>query len=514
MRCGPHPSAAVCDFAAHRCRPPNLPLVSIIRFRLHVPLCYAPPYMPAAPALKRGIRFRDLMLFYVVSGLSVRWTATAAAAGPSILVVWVAALTCFFIPLAASVMELSSRHPEEGGIYVWARAAFGDFAGFIAAWTYWMSNLPYFPGVLYFGAASALYAFGPGGRALTGSPLYFVAFALVWMAIITLLNIRGVDAGKWLNNVSSLGCFLPLTVLLVLAAISYERLGPVTHLTWAALTPHWSFDNAVFWSSVFFAFGGVEAGSAMGDEIQNPRRTIPLAILAGGSVLAFGYIAGTTALLVALPSSAVGGPDGFVNGIHELSARLGQGWLLAPVALFVGLNAVGGAAAYLSSTSRLPFVAGIDHYLPAAFGRIHPRYRTPWIALIFYGGTGMLMVLLGQAGTTVRGAYDVMVSMAIIAYFIPYLLLFASMIRLQNRPVGLEIRRVPGGKPVAIALASIGLVSTAITIVLSVIPGADETNKPLAVLKVVGSTAVLLGIGVAIFVAAHHKARRLTAARS
>jgi glutamate:GABA antiporter len=468
--------------------------------------------MPQAPALKRGIRFRDLALFYVVSGLSVRWTATAAAAGPSILIVWIAALTCFFIPLAASVMELSSRHPDEGGIYVWAREAFGDFAGFIAAWTYWMSNLPYFPGVLYFGAASALFAFGPRGRALNASPLYFVAFALVWLAIITLLNIRGVDAGKWLNNVSSLGCFLPLSVLLVLAAVSYARFGPATHFTWAALTPHWSLDNAVFWSGVFFAFGGVEAGSAMGDEIQNPRRTIPFAILVGGSVLAFGYIAGTAALLVALPSSAVGGPDGFVNGIHQLSAQLGLGWLLAPVALLVGLNSVGSAAAYLSSTSRLPFVAGIDRYLPAAFGSIHPRYRTPWVGIAVYGGAGALVALLGQAGTSVRGAYDVLVSMTIIAYFLPYLFLFAAMIRVQSRPAGPEVRRVPGGRPVATTLASVGFVSTAVTVVLSVIPGADETNKPLAVAKVVGGTIVLVGAGVAVYVASRRNAKHLTAA--
>jgi amino acid transporter len=462
--------------------------------------------MPEAPALKRGIRFRDLALFYVVSSLSVRWAATAANAGPSVLVVWVAALVCFFVPLAASVMELSSRHPEEGGIYVWSRAAFGDFAGFISAWTYSMSNLPYFPGVLYFGAASVLFAFGARGRALNSSPLYFIAFAIFWLALITLLNIRGVDVGKWLNNVSSLGSLLPLAVLLALAAVSYWRFGSATHFTWAALTPHWSMDNAVFWSSIFFAFGGVESGSAMGDEIENPRRVIPLAIVTGGSILTFGYIAGTAALLVALPSDAVGGPDGFVNGIHGLSTHLGVGWILAPIALLVGLNAVGGAAAYLSSTSRLPFVAGIDRYLPAAFGWIHPRYRTPWFAIAAYGAAGMIVALLGQAGTTVRGAYDVLVSMAVIAYFIPYLFLFAAMIRLQERPAGPEVRRVPGGKPVAIALGSLGLASTAVTIVLSTIPGADETNKPLAVAKVVGGTAVLVGAGVAIFVAARRKA--------
>src|ERR1700676_5045311 len=133
--------------------------------------------MPGSPTLKRGIRFRDLVLFYIVSGLSVRWTASAAAAGPSILLIWIAALIGFFIPLAACVMELSSRHPEEGGLYVWTREAFDPGSGFLAAWAYWMSNLPYFSGVLYFGAASCLFAFGSRGRSLVLSPLYYVAFS-------------------------------------------------------------------------------------------------------------------------------------------------------------------------------------------------------------------------------------------------------------------------------------------------------------------------------------------------
>ncbi|HEV2471395.1 MAG TPA: APC family permease [Chthonomonadales bacterium] len=457
--------------------------------------------MPGTPTLKRGLRFRDLVLFYVVSGLSVRWTASAAAAGPSILLVWLAALACFFIPLAACVMELSSRHPEEGGIYIWAREAFGSGCGFITAWTYWMSNLPYFPGALYFGAASVLFAFGENAKTLSASPAYFMAFAVFWLGAITLLNILGVNAGKWLNNVCVLGSLIPLSVLLVLAAISFARFGPVHPYALASYTPHLSLKNAIFWSTVFFAFCGVEAASAMGDEIDNPRRAIPLAILVGGSILSIGYIAGTVALLVALPPNAVAGPDGFMNGVRALCAQLHVGWLLAPMALLVGLNAVGGAAAFLSSTSRLPFVAGIDNYLPSIFGRIHPRFRTPWVAIAVYGAAGILVAMLSQAGTSVRGAYEVLVSMGIIAAFLPYAVLFASMIRLQNRPVGPDVRRVPGGKPVAVTLACLGLASTMTTIVLSVVPGADETNKALAILKVVGGTAVLVGLGVAVFVA-------------
>jgi amino acid transporter len=244
----------------------------------------------------------------------------------------------------------------------------------------------------------------------------------------------------------------------------------------------------------------------MGDEIQNPRRTIPWALLVAGFILAIGYIGGTAALLVALPSSAVGGPDGFMNGIRILSDRLGLGWLLLPMALLVALNGVGGAAGNLSATARLPFAVGVDRYLPAAFGFVHPRYRTPWVAIAAYGAAGLVFAFLGQAGTSVRGAYDVLVSLAVISLFLPYLMLFAAMIRLQSNPAGPDIRRVPGGKPVAIALASLGLLSTSITIVLSMIPGADETNKPLAVAKVLGGTIVLIGAGVAVFLVERRKA--------
>ena len=463
--------------------------------------------MPEPPALKRGIRFRDLVLFYVVTVLSVRWTAAAASAGPSILVVWVAALFCFFIPLAASVMELSSRHPEEGGIYVWTREAFGDFSGFICAWTYWMSNLPFFAAVLYFGAASALYALGPRAHRLSGSPLYYIVFSAFWLAIITLLNIRGVDVGKWLNNIGALGSLLPLTVLLLLAGASYWRFGPAISVTSSSIVPHWSLDNAVFWSNVFFAFSALEAASAMGDEIQNPRRSIPVALLVAGGVLTIGYIGGTFAFLLTLPREAVGGPDGFVTGVFLLASRLGLGWLLVPVALLVALNAVGGAAANLSSTARLPFVVGVDRYLPSAFSLIHSRYRTPWIAISVYGIAGVIVALLGQAGTTVRGAYNVLVSMSVISLFIPYLFLFGAMIRMQSRPAPIEAHRVPGGRPVAILLASIGLISTAATIILSAIPGTDETNKPLAVAKVLGGTAALVGLGVAVFLFSRWKTR-------
>ena len=81
------------------------------------------------PSLRRVLRVRDLVLFYVTAVLGMRWVATAAAAGPSALLIWVLPACCLFVPLAFTVIELTSRYPDEGGIYVWARHAFGGFAG-------------------------------------------------------------------------------------------------------------------------------------------------------------------------------------------------------------------------------------------------------------------------------------------------------------------------------------------------------------------------------------------------
>src|SRR5246127_2457 len=202
----------------------------------------------ALTGLKRSLRFRDLTLFYIVSGLSIRWIATAAAAGASTLLIWVFALVCFFVPLAGCVMELSSRYPDEGGLYVWTREAFGAFSGFLAAWTYWMSNLPYFAAVLYFGAGSALFAFGAHGQRLGGGNKYFFAFSLFWLTVITVTNILGTDAGKWLNNIGSFGSIIPISLLLLLGGISAVRFGSVTSFRPHELVRPFNVKNAIFWS--------------------------------------------------------------------------------------------------------------------------------------------------------------------------------------------------------------------------------------------------------------------------
>jgi amino acid transporter len=441
----------------------------------------------------------DTTLFLVVAVASPRWIATAAAAGPSSLLIWVAALVTFFVPLAFTVLELSSRHPEEGGIYVWTKAAFGDFAGFMTGWMYWASNLVYFPGLLYFTAANALPLAGARGAALADDPPWIMGISLAALALSLALNLRGLTVGKWLHNVGAVATWVPVAVLAGLAALAIARFGPANEFHGAVLLPATGLEDVIFWSTIAFAFSGLEAASLMGGEIEGARTTLPRAILVSGAIITAIYLLGTAAMLVTLPRAEVSSLQGLVQAIGRAGDRLALpalGWIAAA---FMTLSNVGGVSAWLAAAGRLPFVAGLDRHLPPAFGRLHPRWGTPAVALWVQAAGAAGFIVIGQAGASVRAAYDALVGMAVIVYFVPYLFMFATLIRVQGRPAGPGVRRVPGGPVVAVTLAVLGLATTGISIALALMPPAGAADPALAVLRVALPSGALLAVGVLLY---------------
>src|SRR5262245_8794026 len=402
-----------------------------------------------APELRRTLGFRDLVLFYLATTFSLRWIATAAAAGPSALVIWVCAAIGLFVPLVFTVLELSSRYPDEGGMYVWSKRAFGPFAGFITGWTYWAANLPYFPGLLYFAAANILFAGGPSAQALSTNSTYFLIVSFAGLAVAVGLNIVGLNVGKWMANVSALAAWVPIALLLAFGFYSWSAYGSATPITAASLLPSTGFKDVIFWSTIAFAFGGVESASTMGDEIVDARRTVPRAVLTAAVFITVVYVVSTLCVLLALPREQVSGLQGLMQAIQAMASKAGVPWLVPLLAVLVSLNAFGAVAGWFAATARLPFVAGIDRFLPRVFADLHPRWGTPHVSLLVQAAIAAVFVFLGQAGTSVRGAYEVLVSMSIIGNFIPFLFMFAAMIKLQGEQAGPDVMRVPGGSGVA-----------------------------------------------------------------
>ena len=449
--------------------------------------------------LRKAMGLGDLVLFYVVTALSLRWIAAAAAAGPSSIVIWIVGCVTYFVPLTFCVLELSSRYPEEGGIYLWSKKAFGEFAGFMTGWMYWTANLPYYPGVLYFAAGNALFIGGDRWQHLSNSSFFFILTAATGLAIGFVLNLVGLDIGKWLHNLGAIGTWLPASVLIVMGWMAWLRFGSATAINGATVLPAADLKNVFFWSTVAFAFGGVEGASTMGSEIRDARRNIPRALLTAGVIITFMYVAATASVLIALPAEDVTGLQGFMQAISKVGQRIGFEGVAPWVALLVTLSSVGGVSAWFAASSRLPFVAGVDKFLPSAFGRVHPRWKTPYVAMAVQAALAGIFIFLGQAGTSVRGAYDFLVGMGVISYFLPFLYMFASVIRLQREPAGPDVMRIPGGRPIAILLAILGVLTTITSSVLACIPPAEEPNKFLAVVKLLGSSALMVAVGAVVY---------------
>jgi glutamate:GABA antiporter len=451
------------------------------------------------PQLKRALGLTDVTLYLVTACSSMQWVATAATAGPSALTVWLLGAASMFLPLSVCSVWLASRYPDEGGMYVWSGRAFGPFTAFLTGWTYWTANLPYFAGMLYFAAANTLWLSGSGRHSLDNEPAWFMSFALAALILGTVLNVLGLSVSKWLSSAGAVARCGATALLLGLGVWSWQYAGSATQFSLASLRPGFSLDELLFWSAIAFAFAGPESVSLMGAEIRAPRRTVPRALLLAAPLILLVYVGGTFSVLVAVPAGELNPMHAVMQAIDRVGTHVGIGWLTPLGALLVTLTCLGSTSAYLGSVARIPFVAGIDHLLPKGFGRLHPRYGTPANALITQSAIAMLFAVLGQAGTTVKGAYEVLVNMMVVTTLLPFLPLFGAAIRLSRGPRTPDEARIPGGRIMVKAMGALGILSTLIAVGLSLLPRADEPNKALAVSKVLGLSLLLLAIGAGLY---------------
>jgi amino acid transporter len=450
-------------------------------------------------APKRVMGFRDLFFFYVVTGISLRWIASAASGGPSAIVIWLGAWLFFYVPLALSVIELSSRYPDEGGLYVWTKRAFGEFPGFLCGWIYWTSYFPYVPAALYFAAGNALFIHYASWGRFSHHAGYYAGFSLIALGIATWINLVGLKAGRWLHDAGAVAMWIPAGIVLVMGLIAWHRFGSANSFSLQTMSPRVHFKDMVFWSLLIFAFGGSESASFMGAEIKGTKRTVPVALLAAGLTVALCYILGTLGVLLALPAAEVSNLQGLMQAVARTAERIGFYHVVPITAVLITLSGVAAVSAFLAATARLPFVAGLDHLLPPAFGKLHRRWGTPWAALMVESAVAAIFLFLGQFMDSVKGAYDVLVTIGVITYFIPYLFLFAALLKLQSQPAGEEVIRIPGTKWVRRLVPTVGLVVATLAIFLSLSPAPDEPHKLLAIAKVTGATVALLGIGTWIY---------------
>ena len=446
--------------------------------------------------------FWDVLFFNIATVLGPRWVAAAAHNGTSSISLWILAALLFFVPMALVINELSSRFPEEGGLYVWSKEAFGDFHGFVAGWTYWVYTIFYFPGLLLASTSMSAYVIGGKGAELAQDRTYLLVGSMGLLFIAVMLNIIGLNVGKWLQNAGGVSTYLPLLILVAIGGVIWLKHGSVTHFTLSNMMPTWNWDTVNFWSQIAFAFTGLELVSAMSGEIREPRRTLPRAALTAAALIAAMYIVGTFSVLSLVPAGDVDPKSGVFHAITVGSVALKIGFVGILAALLVTVGNAGGVGSTVAGIARVPFVVGIDRYLPKAFGKIHPRWKTPYVSIIVQAVASALVLLLSQINETTRGAYQAVIDITIILYFIPFLYMFAAAIKLAGRPdrtANPDAVLVPGGKAGVWIACTLAFSVTLLSIIVSVFPPGDSSNRKLFLIKVIGTTVLAVAVGLILY---------------
>ena len=459
-----------------------------------------------SPVLERQLSLRDLVLFNLVAILGISWVATAAKAGPGSLTLWILAAALFFVPQGLAVIQLAADMPEEGGIYAWTKKELGEAHGFVCGWCYWINNVLYYPSLLLGAAVSATFIFGQGETGLADNWTFVLPFTLIGLVIAVWLNVAGVGTGKWLQNIGGLSPFFPGMLLVGFGLYRIIAGAPANVITFAELKPDLgNLPMLNLWATIAFAFAGLELSSTMASEIKDAPRTLPRSIYVTAPIIGLIYIVGTCSMLWLVPRGQINVVAGPLQAISNGAGPLGW-WLVSLVALLLTVSRIGGVGAWLVGSSRVAFVVGLDRYFPQAFSRIHPRWRTPYVAIVVQGviaGIFMLLSVLGK-GTTVEAAFLILIDMSLLIYFVPYLYLFVCFIVHCWKQQGATML-VPGGKAGALIAGVSGFGITLFAMIVALFPPPGTTNIWLHETKLGGGSVLLLSIGLVIYWRARRK---------
>ena len=455
------------------------------------------PSSTGSTHLKRVLGKRDLVLLFVVAVFNLNVLPSIAANGGVTIWLWIISLILFFWPQGIAVIELAHRYPGEGGVYLWAKEVFGDFHGFLSGWCYWTNNMMYVPTIMLYFVGVSVFVLGPGHAALGDNKPFALAASVVLLSVLVILNVMGLGVGKWINNLGGIGTFAAAFLLMGLGVVVCLRFGTSIH--WADFRipadPRFVLNS---FGVICFGLVGLELASIMGDEIENPRKTLPGAVAWGGLLSGLLYVGATLTLLIAVSKDSISVLQGIVQAVSHMAAQVGVSWIVAPFAFMLSLSIAGIGSAWLGGSARIPFVAGLDSYLPSWLGKIHPKYATPYPALLVHASVSLILVILNftLTGSGVQETFQKLLSLAVVLQLIPFLYMFGALLKIA---VDEQFVRGHYGRGTLVFAGVCGLLTTTLGIALAFFPAQQITSLLSYEIWMVGGTVGFIGLAAFFF---------------
>ena len=235
----------------------------------------------------------------------------------------------------------------------------------------------------------------------------------------------------------------------------------------------------------------------MGDEIENPRRVLPGAVFWGGLLSGLLYIGATLTLLIAVDKNSISVLQGIVQAVSHMAGQVNVPWIIVPFAFLLSISIAGIGSAWLGGSARIPFVAGLDSYMPAWLGKVHPKYATPYAALIVHASVSLILVIFNFLATGgVQESFQSLLSLAVVLQLVPFLYMFAALLKIA---LARDYVRGHYGKGTLIFAGISGFITTVLGIVLAFFPAQQIKSVARYEFWMFGGTIGFIGLAAFFF---------------
>ena len=415
----------------------------------------------------------SLIMITVGSVDSIRNLPATALFGSQLISFFILGALFFLIPTALVSAELASGWPKQGGIYIWVKAAFGKRTGFLAIWLQWIENVIWYPTILSFVAGTVGYLINP---ALASNPyfLWMVIVSSFWGA--TLVNLNGMNSSALFSNICALsGLLLPMSLIIGLGALWILSGSPLqVQFDFQSISPHWH-DKSLWVSltAIMMSFCGIEIATVHANDVENPQRAFPRALIYSVLIILSTLILGSLAIAVVLPHDNINLVAGIMQAFDAFFAKYHLLWFMPIVALMLVMGGLGGVSNWIIAPTKGLLVAAEDGNLPQWFQHAN-RKGAPSVILISQAVIVTILSALFLFMPSVNGSYWLLTALAAQLYMLMYLLMFAAAIKLRiSAPDQPRPFRIPGGLIGLLFVAGVGSLGALTTLFVSFMPPAD-----------------------------------------
>ncbi len=444
--------------------------------------------------MKKGIGTFALVMLITGAIDNIRNFPATALFGSSLIFFFIFSAIVFLIPAALVSAELASAWTEKGGIYHWARIAFGEKIGFLAVWLQWISNLVWFPTILSFIASTAAYLIDP---ALAQNKIYLVSVILITFWSITFINLKGIHlSAKFASFCTVAGMLAPMTLIIILSII-WVALGKPVQVQFTAENIFPSFAHSQNWMSltaIMTAFLGMELAAVHVNDVKNPQNTFPRALTISTAIILVTMIMGSLGIAIILPQKDINLVSGVMMAFTNLFAAFHMSWIIPLITVMILVGTSGSIVSWVISPAKGLLQAAQSGYLPKVFQQVN-QHGVARNLLIIQAVLVTLVCLAFLLMPSVNGSYWLLTALSTQLYMFMYVILFVTAIYLRYKfPQKTRPFSIPGKNIGMWIVSLLGLIGCTITLIVGFFPP-DGIN--------VGSTlryVVIFSIGLVIMI--------------